>query len=106
MTVAHVGSLHRRDLYDRLGLYDVTYRIAGDYELLLRAGSSLKAGFINQVTVVMGDGGVSNKFVKQTLAETARAKLEWSGGSVMSIKFQYYAAFAKSKIRWLLSSIL
>jgi glycosyltransferase involved in cell wall biosynthesis len=106
MAVAHVGSLHRRDLYDRLGIYDVTYRIAGDYEFLLRAGSSLKAGFIDKVTVIMGDGGVSNRFVKQTLIETSRAKFERGVGSIMSIRLQFYFAFAKSKARWLLSSFI
>lgn len=43
MTVAHVGSLHHRELYDRYGLYDLTYRITGDYELLLRPGKTLQA---------------------------------------------------------------
>lgn len=106
MTVAHVGSLHRRSLYDRLGTYDSTYRIVGDYEFLLRAGVSLRAGFIDQVTAIMGDGGVSNKFAAQALVETARAKRERNATSALTTKIDYYAARAKLVIRRILSGTL
>lgn len=101
MTAAHVGSLHRRDLYERLGIYDTSYRIVGDYELLLRAGPSLQAGFVDQVTAVMGDGGVSNKLVKHALAETARAKKETNATSLAEAHFDHIAARLKQAIRLL-----
>jgi len=105
MTVAHVGSLHRRDLYDRFGTYDTSYRIVGDYEFLLRAGCSLRAGFIDQVTAVMGDGGVSNIFALRALAETARAKVERNATSLAAAKFDFFIARLKQVARSLLKKI-
>jgi glycosyltransferase involved in cell wall biosynthesis len=99
MTVAHVGSLHRRDLYDRFGTYDTSYGIVGDYELLLRVGASLRAGFVDQITVLMGDGGVSNKFALQALVETASAKTKTNATSPAAASFDYYLARFKLAAR-------
>lgn len=99
MTVAHVGSLHRRNLYERFGTYDTSYRIVGDYELLLRAGVSLRAGFVDQITVLMGHGGVSNKFALQALAETARAKKKTNATSPAAASFDYHLARFKLAAR-------
>jgi glycosyltransferase involved in cell wall biosynthesis len=77
MTIAHPGSFHRRALFERLGSFDVNYRIVGDYELLLRARGSLRAVFMPQVTVRMSAGGLSDS--TRALGEAARAKRQ-SGG--------------------------
>ena len=60
MTVAHPGSLHSRSLFEKYGKFNTDIKIVGDYEFLLRAGSSLKYTFINSVTVRMRVGGVSD----------------------------------------------
>jgi glycosyltransferase involved in cell wall biosynthesis len=77
MCVAHVGSMHRRSLFDRLGLFDTRYRTAADYELLLRARGELRAAFMPRVTAVMRAGGVSDQ--STAFSEAARAKII-SGG--------------------------
>jgi GT2 family glycosyltransferase len=77
MCVAHVGSMHRRSLYDRLGVYDTTYRSAADYELLLRARDGLRAAYMPVTTAIVRAGGVSDN--STALAEAARAKI-FSGG--------------------------
>ena len=64
MKTVHAGSLHRRDLFDHYGLFDDTYRIAGDYEFLLRAGSTLATAYVDAVTVHMAAGGVSHHSLK------------------------------------------
>lgn len=99
MNVAHVGSLHRRDLYERFGLYDTSYRIVGDYEFLLRVGDKLNAGFINQVTAIMGDGGVSNKLALKAIGESATAKRNRKVASVVETIIDYYMARIKCAIR-------
>lgn len=53
MTVSHVGSLHNRALYTKYGTYNTNYKIAGDYEFLLRIGSNLNYSFIDYVGVNM-----------------------------------------------------
>ena len=75
MNVAHVGSMHNRKIYDRYGNYNTNYKIASDYELLLRIGNKLNAGFIKTVTVKMRFGGVSTKQIFKTLKETRDIKL-------------------------------
>ncbi len=78
MVVAHVGSLHHQSLYERYGLYNTTYKSAADYELLLRARHSLRAGFVDEVTAKMQFGGLSNDFLP-ALAEAKRAKHDTGG---------------------------
>ena len=57
---AQAGALHNKALYKRLGNYDTTYKSSGDYEFLLRAGKELKAGYVDEVTILMSIGGISN----------------------------------------------
>lgn len=53
----------RRDVYQRLGAFDTRYRIAADYENMLRIlwHGRVQAAYIPQVLVRMRMGGVSNK---------------------------------------------
>lgn len=74
MTVAHVGSLHHRSLFEQYGPFDASYRVCGDYELLLRPRHLLRAAFVDRVTVKMALGGVSNSNVTLALREQERAK--------------------------------
>ena len=57
--IAHVGSLHSRNLFDKYGFFDDSYKIAGDYEFLLRPQRDLGACYINQITAEMLLGGLS-----------------------------------------------
>jgi len=60
MTVAHVGALHSRKLFEKYGLFDTSYKIVGDYELLLRPGAQLKSRYLDKLTAIMSEGGVSD----------------------------------------------
>ena len=73
MTTTHVGSFHRRSLYNSLGKYDITFPTAADYELLLRARNRLRTAFMPTVTVKMRAGGLSDK--APALEEAKRVKL-------------------------------
>lgn len=77
MCVSHVGSMHRRSLYDRLGVYDLTFGSAADYELLLRARSTLKAAFMPVTTAIMRAGGLTDG--KFAFVDATRAKIETGG---------------------------
>ncbi len=59
MNTAHPGSLHSRRLFDKFGEFDTSYRIAGDYEYLLRARDTLNTAYVDEVTVKVVAGGVS-----------------------------------------------
>ena len=61
-TIAHPGSLHSKELFEKLGRYDTNYKIVGDYELMLRGGANLRAGFMDKVTLKMQIGGLSDSY--------------------------------------------
>jgi GT2 family glycosyltransferase len=77
MCAVHVGSMHRRSMFERNGIFDTSYKSAADYEFLLRARSTLKAAFMPDVTAAMRAGGASAS--RQALQEKARAKVVTGG---------------------------
>ncbi len=76
MCVAHTGSVHSRKLFETYGLFDPSYKICGDYELLLRAGPSLLTNFVDFVACEMAYGGISNQSTK-VFIESSRAKKKY-----------------------------
>lgn len=60
MSVAHTAALHRMSYFKRYGEFDASFRISGDYEMLLRSGPELKTGFVDSVVARMQIGGQSN----------------------------------------------
>ncbi len=95
MTVAHVGSLHKRSLYHQFGIYDETLKIAGDYEFLLRAGMDLKVGYINFISAEMDGGGVSTRLAYNVLKETLGIKIRYKCCSKPVALLDWYIAVLK-----------
>ena len=60
MVCAHCGALHSKNLFIKYGIFDESFKSAGDYALLLKAGPSLKADFLNKITLKMREGGISS----------------------------------------------
>ena len=79
MHIPHVGSFHSKKYFEKYGLFDNSYKIAGDYELLLRAQNSLKTHKVDAITVIMGEEGISKTQIKRVYKETTRAKKETGG---------------------------
>jgi glycosyltransferase involved in cell wall biosynthesis len=77
MAIPHQATFHRRSLFEARGRFDESFRICGDYELLLRELLDRAPHFIaGQVPVAMGAGGVSDSpvhLVRMT-REFARAR--------------------------------
>lgn len=60
MCIPHPAVMHRRDLFARHGYFDESFKIAGDYELLLRELKTESAIFIpGIISIAMRQGGVS-----------------------------------------------
>jgi glycosyltransferase involved in cell wall biosynthesis len=77
MAIPHQATFHRREVFDDLGRFDESYRIAGDYEFLLREVLARPPAYIPDVVVVkMGSGGLSSRTENQAgmLAEFQRAR--------------------------------
>lgn len=62
MTIAHPGAFHARRFFDQYGTFDIRYKIAADFELLLRPRHHLRAGFLDVHTVRIREGGMSDSF--------------------------------------------
>jgi glycosyltransferase involved in cell wall biosynthesis len=60
---AHTTFFCRKVLFERLGYYRTDYRIAADFELLLRFIylNKIKCKYISEPLVIMRAGGISNK---------------------------------------------
>ena len=60
MSIPHQGTFHHRSLFERHGRFDESFRICGDYELLLRELARGEALFVPGLVVTgMGAGGIS-----------------------------------------------
>jgi glycosyltransferase involved in cell wall biosynthesis len=108
MCTAHVGSMHRRSLFDRLGSYNTSYRIVADYELLLRARSELNAAYMPVLTVNMRYGGVSS--THKMFQEQARAKVATGGRfrllATAELCFEYAKFWVRAPLRHALGKLL
>jgi len=77
VNIPHPGTLHHREMLEEHGLFDESYRIAGDYNLLLGELLDRPPVFVDRVVLDMGFGGISSRpgniFV--ALREVARARI-------------------------------
>ena len=62
----------RRELYEKLGLFDTRYRIAADYESMLRilGRGGVKPAYVPHILVRMRWGGVSNSSLRNMLIKS------------------------------------
>lgn len=61
LCLPHQGVMHRRSLFEQNGKFDESFRIGGDYELMLRELKTAKAMFIPDIiTTAMRQGGLSS----------------------------------------------
>ena len=63
---AHPTFFTRKTCYERYGLYKTDYRVAADYELLVRflARKNIPYSYLDRVIVKMRQGGVSNRGIE------------------------------------------
>ena len=62
----------RRSVYERMGNYDTTYRIAADYDCILRflGKGEVQVSYIPEVMVKMRVGGASNRSLRNILQKS------------------------------------
>jgi glycosyltransferase involved in cell wall biosynthesis len=104
MCSAHVGSMHRRRLFEAYGRFDASYRIAGDYEFLLRPGERLRSAFLPMDTARHRSGGASDS--KAAYLEAARAKIATGGVRPRVAQFDLRIGLVKYRLRTGLHCIL
>jgi len=69
----------RREVYEKFGAFDTSFRIAADYELMLRllAREGVRGVYIPKVLVKMRTGGLSNRSVKNIVAANLESYRAW-----------------------------
>lgn len=74
--IPHPGSLHHRSIFEERGMFDESYRVAGDYELFVRELLVRDPVFVDRVVVDMRFGGMSSRpaAIYKTLQEVQRAR--------------------------------
>lgn len=75
----HLSFFARRSLYERYGRFRLDMKSAADYELLLRFihKNKAKLAYMDEVTIVMRSGGVSNSSLKNRLRANRDDRLAW-----------------------------
>lgn len=102
MCLPHTGLMQHRSLFEAHGRFDETFRVGGDYEMLLRelrVGEALFAPGL--VVAAMGHGGVSTDPAGslRLMREFRRAQLK---NGVPLPGTRWLVAFAKARLRvWL-----
>lgn len=74
MNIAHPGMLVRRDWFTRVGPFDASFRICGDYEWFLRLPPELRSVHSSDSILQVVQAGVSHTRIGQVYAETFRAQ--------------------------------
>ena len=106
MCIPHQAVMHRRGLFEQYGLFDESFRIAGDYELLLRELKKGDAIFIpDLITTGMRQGGISSD-PENTLVTMREIRLAQQMHGQRLPGLIWLAAMARVYVRSLLWRIL
>ncbi len=87
----HQGTFHHRSFFETHGSFDESFKIAGDYELLLRELKSAKASYMPDMVIA----GFSNGGVSTDLDTAPRYWLEYARAQKMNGIFPYSAGWIK-----------
>ena len=98
MTIPHQACFHERKLFDRAGRFDETYKIAMDYELLLRAWP-LRAHYCPIMVTQMGGYGLSSTLISVALAEFRRAQIRYKVASRFFIEAWHIYCHTRNLLR-------
>lgn len=69
---AHPTLFLKREVYEKHGLFDLSYKISADYDFMLRIfkDSELKFGYLPKVITKMRVGGASNRSLKNVIRKS------------------------------------
>lgn len=96
--IAHPASLHRRSLFEEYGKFDETYKIAGDYDFLLRVGANMRAAYVDKEVVLCRVGGLSRSQIRNVFKETRQIQSAHPEITFYSA-WTYYFIIAKAILR-------
>ena len=99
--VAQVGSFHKKELLDAVGLFSTKYKIVGDLDFYLRCKNYIRPAYFKIITAKMQNGGVSNQ-IYNALKEALLVKLHFNNRSKMLCYYDFYSSLLKCYIKILI----
>lgn len=105
MKAIHPGSLHKRNLFDCDRFFNTSYKIASDYEFLIKNGSLIKNYFIDQPTIIIGSQGISNLNSGLALREEFQIKNKNNLNNYLINFIYFYYATLKIKLKKLIINL-
>lgn len=91
----HPTFFAKRDIYDKYGLFNTDFRIAADYELMLRflERHKISTYYIPEVLIKMRIGGTSNRSIKNLIIKSTEDYRAWK---VNGLNGGIYTIFLKN----------
>ena len=88
----HLSFFAKRRLYETLGAFRLDMKSAADYELLLRFihKNKTKLAYMDEVTIVMRAGGISNSSLKNRLRANREDRLAWQLNGLKPYFFTFW----------------
>lgn len=87
--IPHPALFLRKEIYNKFGLFNIDFKLAGDYEFILRLLKihKIKTKYIPSVFVKMYDGGASGSSLKQRKKGWRELKKAWTTNNLPIPKF-------------------
>lgn len=98
INIAQVGSFHKRELFEKVGLFSNEYKIVGDLDFYIRCKEDIHPGYFKTITANMQNGGVSNQ-IYTALKEALQVKLKYGYTSKWFSYYKFYSSLIKCYIK-------
>jgi glycosyltransferase involved in cell wall biosynthesis len=99
---AQVGSFHKRELFNKVGLFSTEYKIVGDLDFYIRCKDNINPSYFKNITANMQNGGVSNQ-VYIALKEALSVKLKYGYTPKYITYYKFYSSLVKCYIKIVLN---
>lgn len=88
----HLSFFAKRRLYEQYGLFRLDMKSAADYELMLRFihKNKVKLAYMDEVTIVMRMGGISNSSLQNRLRANRDDQLAWQLNGLKPYFFTFW----------------
>ena len=99
--IPHPATFHHRSVFERHGRFDETFRIAGDFEFLLRELLTDDALFIPELIVDMAGGGLSDLPKNEYLVQREVYRARYMHGIVKAPAWRSGPLYRRLGLVWL-----
>ena len=81
---AHPTFFVKKEIYEKYGVFDLSFKIAADYELMLRFFEKCKitSSYVDEVFVKMRIGGESNRSIKNIIKANMESYRAWKANGL------------------------